>query len=79
MHNLEKALADLRNVGNQDGFSINDHNRKNKSKSVIDEEVINKHQQRISDLLLSDKLIHEENAKIIAELKEKNLKQENEI
>ena len=33
------------------------------------EEMISKYHQRISDMLLSDKLLHEENAKVIAELK----------
>ena len=35
--------------------------------------------QRMSELLLSDKLLHEENAKVIAELRESNLVKEQEI
>ncbi len=35
--------------------------------------------QRLSDLLISDKLIHEENTKVIAELQESNLLKDAEI
>ena len=64
--NLQLALTQMHSSKGHEGDKVTD-------------DQLATHERRISELLLSDKLIHEENKKVIGELREKELSQNQEI